>query len=361
VKRYFVNKNETLRRISQIDVAAAISGGDSFSDIYGLGRLIYEALPQILVLLMGKRLVLLPQTLGPFKGRFARWIAAYIMRRATVICSRDELGMKQAEQILGPSHVNKIKFCHDVGFGVPALNPSTDELLELRELRRRGERLVGFNISGLLYAGGYTRNNMFGLKVGYRDIVERVLTFLVEEIKVKVVLVPHVYDEPTIKSIESDQTACEMVFKALPARLKERVVLLRRTYSVNEVKYIIGTCDAFIGSRMHSCIAALSQGVPAVAISYSDKFDGVMRSLGMSDLIADPRRMTIAEIVEVISLTLKKEQKLRQELNTIVPKVQANIISTIREVMSECLQDETTCRPLLQSVAAAVVDCSRID
>jgi polysaccharide pyruvyl transferase WcaK-like protein len=262
------------------------------------------------------------------------------MRRATVICSRDELGVKDTQRQLGPSQAHKIKFCHDVGFVVQPIDPSTDELADLQRIRNQGQLIVGFNISGLLYAGGYTQDNMFGLKVRYLDIVERVLTFLVEDISAKVLLVPHVYGEPNVESIESDQAACEAVYKSLPARLKQSVVLLRGSYSAAEVKYVIGTCDAFIGSRMHSCIAAISQADPAVAISYSDKFDGVMRTLRMSDLIADPRKMSLPEIMAVISRTLDRQQELRQELKTAIPGVQANVVSTFKSVMLQCMQNE---------------------
>src|SRR5215467_10760818 len=59
--------NECLRRIQEADLVTSLAGGDSFSDIYGLARLLYVALPQLLVLSMRKPLVQLPQTIGPFK------------------------------------------------------------------------------------------------------------------------------------------------------------------------------------------------------------------------------------------------------------------------------------------------------
>ena len=49
-----------LGTLRQMDLAIAITGGDSFSDIYGLTRLIYSLLPQWLVLVLGKPLILLP-------------------------------------------------------------------------------------------------------------------------------------------------------------------------------------------------------------------------------------------------------------------------------------------------------------
>ncbi len=42
--------NPWIKAIREADVAVAVSGGDSFSDIYGLGRYFYVYLPQLLVL-----------------------------------------------------------------------------------------------------------------------------------------------------------------------------------------------------------------------------------------------------------------------------------------------------------------------
>ena len=70
-RRHWIAGNDCLHHLDESDLVVAISGGDSFSDIYGLERLLYVSLPQILALWAGKRLILLPQTIGPFKGRFA--------------------------------------------------------------------------------------------------------------------------------------------------------------------------------------------------------------------------------------------------------------------------------------------------
>src|SRR5207244_1279177 len=53
IREKLIARNTCLRHIHESDLATSIAGGDSFSDIYGLGRLLYVALPQILVLLLG--------------------------------------------------------------------------------------------------------------------------------------------------------------------------------------------------------------------------------------------------------------------------------------------------------------------
>ena len=86
-----IGRNRWLAAIDDADCALAVSGGDSFSDSYGLSRFFYVALPQALVAILGKRLILLPQTIGPFEGasrpiactRGAASCNAYLLARQT--------------------------------------------------------------------------------------------------------------------------------------------------------------------------------------------------------------------------------------------------------------------------------------
>jgi polysaccharide pyruvyl transferase WcaK-like protein len=89
IREKIIAGNACLARTREANIVAALSGGDSFSDIYGLGRFLYVALPQLFTLSMGKDLVLLPQTIGPFRTAIARRIAAYIISKSRLVYSRD--------------------------------------------------------------------------------------------------------------------------------------------------------------------------------------------------------------------------------------------------------------------------------
>jgi colanic acid/amylovoran biosynthesis protein len=334
VREYFVGRNRTLRHIARFDVAASIAGGDSFSDIYGLSRLIYESLPQILVLMMGKRLVLLPQTLGPFRTRLARRIAQFILSRADVVCSRDYIGAKQARQFVGEGSAAKIRFCYDLGFLVEPTLPPRLNVGQLLRQKEAGICVVGLNVSGLLYAGGYKRNNMFGLRTNYRELIDEIIRFLIEEKKAAVLLVPHVCPGPKAgRLLESDVHACGQVYNALKSKYEERIFLTEGDYNANEIKYVIRMCDLFVGSRMHSCIAALSQAVPAVAVSYSDKFVGVLQTVGLSGLVADPRRMELQEILAIVRTAFDGKELLRRQLQDTMPGLKKETLELMKDVV----------------------------
>ena len=103
--------------------------------------------------------------------------------------------------------------------------------------------------------------------------------------------------------MESDPEACRRVRGVLPRELQGRVRIVTGEYDSHEIKGVIGQCDFFIGSRMHACIAALSQGVPCVGVAYSMKFAGVFETVGMQEWVVDGRSVaTDAAVARVLEL-----------------------------------------------------------
>jgi polysaccharide pyruvyl transferase WcaK-like protein len=329
IRKRAIGRNPWLSRIDQADAVASIAGGDSFSDIYGLPRFFYVALPQLLAIWMGKTVVLLPQTIGPFKSWLARVVSRYIMRHATLIYSRDGAGLKSAvAQLHANDATGKVRFCYDVGFVMEPVPPARLDLRGLPAGKVEGSCRVGMNVSGLLAMGGYNRRNMFGLQADYADLMRRIAVFLIEEKDAEVVLVPHVVGYGR----ECDSPVCDDLYAELKGRYGGRIGLISGAYNYSEIKYIIGQFDFFIGSRMHACIAAVSQCVPAVSIAYSDKFSGVMDALDAGLPVADPRRMDIAEILEIVNRAFDDRLAARHRLELQVPLVEKKVLTLFDEI-----------------------------
>lgn len=316
-KERLVERNDCLRCMRSSTVVVSIAGGDSFSDIYGLSRMMYVSLPQVLAILLGCRLVLLPQTLGPFKGRVAQRLAAFIVARAERVYSRDHRppsGLQCAPE--------KITFCYDVGFVVDAIAPPVIKIVGL-PLLGAGHRRIGVNLSGLLWMGGYSRKNMFGLRVQYDQVMLHLLRRLLADPANEVLLVSHVFGEGG----ESDQVVSRQAYAELSAEFPGRIGMVEGIYNQNQVKYIIGGCDFFIGSRMHACIAALSQRIPSVAIAYSDKFIGVFQAVGVAGLVVDPREVANEEqLIAAVLQRLNEAAQMRAELVARMPEIQATVL-----------------------------------
>jgi colanic acid/amylovoran biosynthesis protein len=317
-----VGNNRWLKAIYEADSALAVSGGDSFSDIYGMGRFFYVVLPQILLVMLGKNLSLLPQTIGPFKGRLPKHLARFVMHRAQTIYSRDVEGTHEARKLLGLRDGDpKVRFCYDLGFVVEPHKPERMDLGGM-EHTARTRPVVGLNVSGLLLIGGYERNNAFGLNVDYRKLVGSIIDFLVEVKGADVLLVPHVFGTHE----ESDTAAVNAIFKEFGSRHPGHLFRVQGTYNQNEIKHIIGLCDFFIGARMHACIAALSQSIPAIAIAYSRKFIGVLESIGAGHLVADPRRLSTEDILRLIDTSFTERREIRSHLQATMAGVRRAVL-----------------------------------
>lgn len=324
MKERFISRNLYLNHIYESDIIGSIAGGDSFSDIYGLGRFLYVSLPQLLILFMGKDLTLLPQTLGPFKGKIARFIARYILNHTKTVYSRDYTGLKEIQDYMGDKNAyDKYKFCYDVGFAVDPVKPDKMVLGDFFENRKDDHIVVGLNVSGLLFMGGYTQNNMFGFKIDYREFIYELIDLLIRKRNVTVLLVPHVFGA----SGESDSVICENIYNELKEKYKDKLFVVHGRYNQNEIKYIIGFCDFFVGSRMHACIAALSQNIPTVSIAYSKKFFGVMQTIGVESLVADPRKNEKEEIMNIINEAFDHRDMIRAQLEQKMPQVKNTVLN----------------------------------
>jgi polysaccharide pyruvyl transferase WcaK-like protein len=330
LRQFMFSRNIYFKEISSADFVVSISGGDSFSDIYGLGRFFYVSLPQILVQITGKKLIFLPQTVGPFNNWLVRTVAGYILKRAALVYSRDYAGLEEMQSFLnGHFDPDRFRFCYDVGFVV---NPVRPEKVDLEGFAGENDvsTTVGLNVSGLLWMGGYTQNNQFALKTDYRLLVEKLIDYLIREKDATVVLIPHVFGEE--KGSKSDQTVCEMLYQDLKSRYAKKLVLARGRHDQSEIKYIIGLCDFFIGSRMHACIAALSQGIPTVPVAYSKKFIGVMETIGVESYIVDPRIMDERQILHTVDRAWTERDSIRQHLKNKMPEVKAHVLNLFKEI-----------------------------
>lgn len=322
--------NPYVKTLVETDKVFDITGGDSFSDIYGLRRfLIYGFLQKWLVTQFGKELILLPQTYGPCTRSITRSMARSVLKRASVVYARDTESFEYVRRLFGNYNINgKLRFMPDVAFILDSDEPETIDIGSLDNIRKKNSVVVGLNISGLLFNGGYTRENMFGLKTNYSELIDSVVDYLMKDERVLVLLVPHVL-APS-RTIEDDPNASRQLYEKLIEKYPGRIFLTQGNYDHNNIKYIIGLCDFFIGSRMHACIAALSQSIPAVGIAYSKKFHGVFESVGLGNCVADVYQCDDNnELLSTIEAAFEKRVQTKKHLDKIIPKIKADILEML--------------------------------
>ncbi|MEP1592950.1 MAG: polysaccharide pyruvyl transferase family protein, partial [Halieaceae bacterium] len=90
-----------LRTVNEADLVLDVSGGDSFTDLYGSARFRNIVAPKQIALRLGRPLVLMPQTYGPFKSARNARLAGNLIAKATLAYARDPDSYGRLQTLLG--------------------------------------------------------------------------------------------------------------------------------------------------------------------------------------------------------------------------------------------------------------------
>lgn len=282
------------KKIASCDIVFDIGEGDSYSDIYGLARLAKLSFSKLVATVFHHTLVLSPQTIGPFSTAVGKFIAANILNRASYIVARDKLSTIELKKL----NISNSTEAIDVAFALPfdrSISSNTKPKIRF-----------GLNVSGLLFHGGYNRNNQFGLASDYREFTHELIRNLLQNDQLELHLVPHVVS--TNNPIEDDFQVCEQLVSIYPS-----LILPRRFESPSEAKSYISSMHMFAGARMHSTIAAFSAGVPVFPLAYSRKFAGLFESIGYTRVL-DMRELDESRLISKILEGLHSIDTLKQEV-----------------------------------------------
>lgn len=312
-----IKKNLRLYKIfKQADYIMDIGQGDSFADIYGAKR--FDKIDRIhrIARLLSKSYVLLPQTIGPFTNPAIRKKAVKSMVEASLVMTRDGQSLDYVKELAGNTpHVEEFI---DVAFFLPYTKMDFD----------KDFIHVGLNISGLLWNGGYTRNNQFGLKTDYQQIIRKVLAWFLSKENVKVHLISHVGTGE--RNVENDY---EVAFDLWETMHNDRLVLAPLFFTPIDAKSYIAGMDFFMGARMHATIAAFSAGVPVVPMAYSRKFNGLFIDTlsypHLIDLKEDDENAILTKVKEAFSHRENLQRGIADRMSTTVATQKEKLINEL--------------------------------
>lgn len=321
------------RTIAQSRAVLDVSGGDSFTDLYGAKRFAAMTLSKYAALRAGRPLILLPQTMGPFREEASRAVAVDILRQARAVWVRDARSERILQELLGKDYdPEKHHRGPDMAVLLPAVKPDSlpkDVATMLAETR--DFPVAGLNVSGLLWQKDDEAKGQFGLKDSHRAQIEAIArTVLDSAPEMRLVLISHVIRPEG--DFESDFDAA----RALAARLAEaypgRIAVLPQDYDATGLKWVLGQLDWFAGARMHATIGAFSSGVPTLGLGYSDKAEGVFDECGLVGQVADLRQLDTPELIARTRASVAARSDMRAQLARDLPGFKARAEATMDKV-----------------------------
>jgi polysaccharide pyruvyl transferase WcaK-like protein len=315
---FFLNKSGKVVFLNNVKKCKCVfdyTDGDSFTDIYGQERFFERTRVKKAVIDKNVPLILGSQTIGPFKDTKVRQLAVEVIKNCAEVYVRDNMSYAYTLKISG----RKPKLTSDIAFLLP---------FDKNENSSEDKPKLGINPSGLLWNGGYTKDNQFGLTVNYREYLREVIKELTDSFEIH--LIPHAFRTDDVKTADNDLDAVKALHKEFP-----ETIIAPIPETPMQVKSYIASMDIFTGARMHATIGSFSAGIPVIPFSYSRKFEGLFESLDYSYLIHGKEDSTDEAVNKTVRFvherdTLKKEMekgllKIQESNNYILSEIEKKI------------------------------------
>jgi polysaccharide pyruvyl transferase WcaK-like protein len=212
-------------------------------------------------LALGKPLLLLGQSVGPFwKGQSLRRIPE-VLNRAAAICIRDQTSREHLLQAgVNPA---RIRFTGDAAFLWRRLAP---------ELFQPKDGLIKkVALSFRAWPPGDT--------VAVEQTIakaERLCRFLLDRLEGELVFLSTCQGIPGY--VDDSEIAVRIV-ERLPRELRDCCQIHRGRLDPRALIRAFGACDAFIGMRLHGCLLAMLGGTPAMGLGYEQKTHDIFQQL----------------------------------------------------------------------------------
>lgn len=252
---YRFNPLSVLQAMRKADLILS-GGGSLLQDVTSQRSLFYYLSIIGLGKLLGKKVMLFAQGIGPIRAKWARNLTSLVCNKVDVITVRDkesaaelvEMGVEQSKVII-----------------------TADSVLSLKPVAKDGGRDL------LQKAGLDLTRPIIGIAVRpwsgdspCFQVLANAVAKLQQRYGAQLLLLPLQYSV--------DLKACEKLRKALQSQ--KNVFLLHGKYTTEEFLSIIGNFDLLIGMRLHALVFAAVMQTPVLAIAYDPKVVSFINAIG---------------------------------------------------------------------------------
>lgn len=319
--------NELLKTDLVLDFSGELWG--DHAEPVGENRFLIGLLKNRTAQLLGKKIVLLAGSQGPFSNNTTKILAKEVFQNFDMILNREASSVELLNE--NGFDTTKVKNFTDPAFLFEPYEKSRIEnILKLEGISNQEKPVVGFILCGFnMLEGPYDkwprRDDEF---TQFAEAVE----FIINKIGAKVVTFSHQngFDlPPNFQLINGRdypyaQRLHELVIKRGKVK-SEDLHCISVPYLPKEIKAIIKELDMLISGRIHGFVAGVSQFVPTVILNrghgpVSKRNLGFAKSVGFENFLCDPRDSKV--IIEKIDECWTNRDYLRKKLKQKIPQVQ---------------------------------------
>jgi colanic acid/amylovoran biosynthesis protein len=272
---------------------------------------------------LGKPLYLLPQTIGPITRGHERWLLRWLLPMFRLICVRDSISLDLCRTIR--PGLSTLRLCPDVAF---AFQPSgeTHHDLQHPDLAQHARPLLGVTI-----INWSEQCSHFHDQDAYEAAVAAAIHHFIVHYDGYAVLFAHVQG-PTPQ--QDDRRALRRLSTRLED-LRSRIVVLDELNDPDDLVCAYRSLDVMLGTRLHSCILALTARVPVLAIEYQYKTTGVLHTVGLSAWSTPITAAQAEALCRRLDQLFADREHIRQHLDRVLPDLIRQCADTGARIASD--------------------------
>jgi len=310
-----------------IDFSGDIWGDNA--NFLGDDRLEVGLIKDHIAKLLGKKVVMLAGSPGPFSNEITKQMAKDVYQKFDLITNRESISTKLLQDEGFDIDKTKSLACPAFLFQ-PATGIDVEELLEREGLAQKDRErpIIGFIICGWNFEVGpfdkWPRDDTDYLK--FAEAIEMISGSL----NAQVCLMSHSngFDVPPAE-FELKHGRDYPIIKQLERIVRDRgiatdVFALDGIYDAWQTKAIVGSFDMLVSGRVHAAVAGLSQNIPTIIIDYghepkAHKLLGFATVAGVQDYVVDPSKNN--ELIAKIRQCWGNRRSYKKQLEKNIPIV----------------------------------------
>ncbi|MER8841276.1 colanic acid biosynthesis pyruvyl transferase WcaK [Mesorhizobium sp. M0913] len=284
--------------LTDFDIVIQV-GGSFFVDLYG-----YRQFETPFAAIIAERpLLLLGHSMGPFGSKTYRFLAAQLLRRASIVSLRESVSYELLVRDGLPTH--RVTNGSDTAWLVPNDGPAPRWLLTLPN----GRPLVGITLRELAPFDKRLNISQEQYEKGFAVLADQLIDKGFEVIACS-----------TCTGIDSYHRDDRMVALRVKSRVHQRKHFHVVMNELNDVELglLFREFRILIGTRLHSAIIAMNFGTPAISLNYEHKSAGILAQLGLPELAAP-----VSSIVD--GSLLRKVEGLLSDLPSVRSRVRVGV------------------------------------
>ncbi len=299
----------TIKALEKADVIIDI-WGIYFADTVGRdtfkGRM-EDGFSFIIGKILGKPVVKYTADLGPFNSKWNRVFAKlYLTHFIDLILVRDEASRRCVENL----GVRKpILTVPDTAFLLPSVESNQSKYYEtsLKE-----SPLIGISVS-------YQARNRAHDPKSYLEIMARFADYLIKHHGANVVLIPNELSDGANDDMKTAEEICAIVAD------EDCKVLYTNNMLAQEIKGVIGRCEVVVAARYHTIVAALSLGIPTLAIGWHHKYLGMLQLFDQEHRLCEIETIRFEDLVGKFEDLWSKRAEIRKTIDSRLANIKKQI------------------------------------